>query len=171
MTNQIKYTAEDFAQARLATKYEAAIACRSKRGFWRSEDGTTHTDVEMAEQGWVPVREATEPAPVTLEALEAAWEQAEPTSEVNLIREGDVVITQYVPGVYSVFRALPDSSNIWSGTRRILQRAPRRPDELTVKELTSAIWGLDLPNDAGAAGRMIAERLAERGSKVVADDE
>lgn len=160
MTNKTKYTAEDFERARFAIKGDTSTACRSASGFWRTSSGLALEDSRMAANGWVPVREANGAAPITLEVLEGAWEQA----EEGEYRKGDLLILPRSDGGYSVFKS--DVSG-HTTVARILQRAPRRPEG--AEELEALLHCAEV--NAGKDPTRIANWLAERGVRLVADDE
>ena len=117
-----EFTAEDFAQADLATKGRFGVARRT-------EPSATHqwhvygigqgwlSDEEMAADGWVPVVEAE--SRTTLDGLEAAWGAAEQVTEC---RKGDVLILKDWDGGFQVYAAMVDGGLMGS---RILSRAPK----------------------------------------------
>ena len=73
-----QYTTEDFANAEIARHPDGAVASRfgylSQRQ-WRTVNAWL-SDADMADQGWAPVQETAD-QPITLDALQAAWEGAE----------------------------------------------------------------------------------------------
>ena len=160
-----EYTSEDFAKARFAEHPETgATACRIAEATggsaWTTEDGGDETDATMALRGWVPVVEA---GAITLDALEAAWENAEPADECH---PGDVVVVQDDEDNYLV-RRMDDRSDLDS-TARILSRAPREPwadlaDVLTLAEGDIGGLNVDAIN--------VAALLHERGVRVVGGDD
>ena len=194
-----EYTAEDFAQANLATKGQFWVARRiDPRGThqWHAYGGKRgwFSDEEMARDGWVPVVEATEvmqnrqidaeahldqieglskrlaaagdqiesrrlvledlreenyrlkrglQTPLTLDALEAAWEAAEvPTASAG-IRAGDVCIELCADHHFEVFRAAVgvEADGRWEPAVRILSRAPgREPWADLADALRGTVW-------------------------------
>lgn len=125
------YTAEDFANAENARHPDGAVAARfgylSQRQ-WRTEDDWL-SDAEMADRGWVPVREAAA-QPITLDALQAAWESAEQAEECG---PGDVVIRPGEGGRYEVIPVKHGTQLI--GNTRILHRASKPPRTDGAEEL------------------------------------
>lgn len=81
-----QYNTEDFANAEFARHPETGrVAARlydSDTMPWITGDETWLNDAEMADQGWKPVREATD-QPISLNALWDAWETAEVADECN----------------------------------------------------------------------------------------
>ena len=158
------YTAEDFANAEFARHPDGRIAARvdsGNLGWWAGGNERAEPswmdDYDMAEDGFVPVREATA-QPVTLDALRDAWENAEVADEGN---EGDILILRS-----------PDSPTalvqVWRSERpgpmglytRILRRAPKRPEGAEALEALLDDW-----DDLTWVGKpaLLADWLAERG--------
>ncbi|GAB3042086.1 hypothetical protein [Sediminivirga luteola] len=171
MTNKTKYTAEDFARAEFARHPDGRIAARvdpDDPDQWRvtSPGGITwRSDQDMADGHWTPVRD---PAPITLEALEAAWEQAEKSGDFP--RRGDLVIKRRGWGDHVEFRVAYQQHKLFGvdwGKVRILQRAPRRPEG--AEELADVMRELAGYALSQRAVDEYADRLAERGVRVVTD--
>ena len=157
------YTAEDFAQANLATRDEYGVARRtdphlappwhaygSKQGYF--------SDEEMAADGWVPVVESGR---LSLARLEAAWEAAE---EADECREGDVLIIRDDEDNYLV-RRMGDRYDLDS-TARILSRAPQREPW---QDLADVLLEDGLAFEEDVEG--IVKRLHERGVRVTGGDD
>ena len=157
------YTEEDFKTAQFARHPDGAIAAVEPCGDtmpWRTDSEIWLSDADMADHGWVPVREAAD-QPITLDALQAAWEGA----EQGEVAEGDVLIrrsgenfTVWVAGGGWSTEALSRS-----GHTRILHRAPKRPEGAEALEALLDDW-----DDLTWVGKpaLLADWLAERGVRV-----
>lgn len=194
-----QYTAEDFANAEFARHQSGVVAARfyDRGGMpWLTADEISLSNEDMADLGWVPVREATmtdndgrverlkrqiaeqdititfrnaeihrlraevkaAAQPITLDALQAAWEGA----EQGEVAEGDVLIRRSGEN-FTVWA----SSGGWStealsrsGHTRILHRAPkpkRVEDDEKLKAMLRALVG---------DPALLADWLAERGVRV-----
>ena len=164
-----QYTAEDFANAEFARHPDGRIAARvdsGNLGWWaggneRAEPSWMDDD-DMAEEGFVPVREATA-QPITLDTLQAAWEGA----EQGEVAEGDVLIrrsgenfTVWVAGGGWSTEALSRS-----GHTRILHRAPKPKRPEGAERLEAMLRAL-----VGDPA-LLADWLAERGVPVTEEGE
>ena len=160
-----EYTAEDFAQANLATKGQFWVARRTDPSLapqWHvygSRQGWL-SDEEMAADGWVPAVEAR----ITLDALEAAWEAAEQAEEC---RKGDVLILQDPVEGYSVWRT--GDADYLAGSTRILSRAPKREPWADLADVLGDFAIHD--HDGKEYPDVLAQRLYERGVRVVGGDD
>ena len=165
MKKNTTYTEEDFKTAVFARHPDGRIAARvdsGNLGWWAGgnerAEPSWRDDYDMAEEGFVPVREAQ---PVTLDALRDAWESAEVADECN---EGDVLIHRYSGSSRKV--------EVWEARRpgvmlagtRILHRAPKRPEGAEALSLLiqQAREASEWADDADAW----ADWLAERGVRV-----
>ena len=159
------HTAEDLANAEFARHPDGVVAARiydSDTMPWITGDETWLSDAEMADQGWVPVREAAA-HPITLDALRDAWENAEVADECN---EGDVLIHRYSGSSRKV--------EVWVARRpggmlagtRILHRAPK-PKRPEGAERLEAVLLKEWPFDGDDEAVDLADRLARRGVLVV----
>ena len=150
-----QYTAEDFANAEFARHPDGRIAARVDSGDsmpWRVATGSWLSDADMAEEGFVPVREAQ---PITLDALQAAWEGA----EQGEVADGDIIIDRSNNGQsISVWLAADGG---WhtddSGGTRILHRAPKPSPPEGAERLEAMLRAL-----VGDPA-LLADWLAERG--------
>lgn len=118
------YTAEDFAKASFARHPNGDIAARfgHDRRPWHTDDETGLSDGEMAVDGWVPVREATD-QPITLDALHEAWETAEDVDECNA---GDILIRHRPGSLTTLVQIWRSEMTVPTGNlTRILHRAPK----------------------------------------------
>lgn len=120
-----KHTAEDFANAEFARHPDGRIAARLAERYtrpWSIGDDYWLSDAEMADHGWVPVREATD-QPITLDALHEAWETAEDVDECNA---GDILISRTLqnPTMQATVWRSPKAGPLGSHAR-ILYRAPK----------------------------------------------
>lgn len=154
------YTAEDFANAEIARHPDGAVASRfgylSQRQ-WRTVNAWL-SDADMADQGWVPVREAAA-QPITLDALREAWEGA----EQGEVAEGDVLIRRSGEN-FTVWAASGEWSTealSRSGHTRVLHRAPKPSHPEGVERLDAMLRAL-----VGEPA-LLADWLAERGVRVV----
>ena len=158
------YTAEDFARANFARHPDGRIAARLDERYtrpWSIGEDDWLTDVAMALSGWIPVVEAQ---PITLDALNAAWEGA----EQGEVAEGDVLIrrsgenfTVWVAGGGWSTEALSRS-----GHTRVLHRAPK-PKRPEGAEQLEAVLLKEWPFDGDDEAVDLADRLARRGVLVV----
>lgn len=150
------YTTEDFANAEIARHPDGAVASRfgylSQRQ-WRTVNAWL-SDADMADQGWVPVREATD-QPITLNALRRAWEGAERTSEY---KAGDEVIVRYKADDFSVIRFSTDRV-VTNSRFRLLHRAPKPEPWADLADVLRAHTGEPDPEET-------AKMLHERGVRV-----
>ena len=180
-----EYTAEDFKNAKFAEHRYGAKAVRWGMNYrvpWHTVIGDRFSDEQMAESGWRPVvevedpeaivaligRQATrirelegerEPAPLTLDTLREAWENAERSEDCQ---EGDVLI---VPGGWGGY-------TIWTAERgtqlraaRVLSRAPREPWQ----DLADILLEDRMVFEDDVEG--IVKRLHERGVRVTGGDD
>lgn len=171
-TTMTTYTAEDFAEASFARHPYSSLAVRAAYMSdrpWRATTGLWRTDADMANDGWVPVREAAN-QPITLDALQAAWEGAEPAEECG---PGDVVIRPGAGGRYEVIPV--EYGTQLTGMTRILHRAPK-PKQPEGAEVLGALldeW-VSLPRGdepTPSLADWLAERLTERGIRVTEEGE
>lgn len=159
-TTMTTYTAEDFANAEFARHPDGRTAARVDSGDsmpWRVATGSWLGDADMAEEGFVPVREAH---PITFDALQAAWGGAEQAEECE---PGDVVIRPGEDGRYEVI-PVKHGTRLW-GETRILHRAPRPKrveDDERLKAMLRALVG---------DPALLADWLAERGVPVTEEGE
>ena len=175
MKKNTTYTAEDFANAEIARHPDGAVASRfgylSQRQ-WRTVNAWL-SDADMADQGWVPVREAAA-QPITLNALRDAWEGAEVVTEDEPIREGDLLIEQH-PAENGKAWIVFEANQAWAGdyqgpSIRILHRAPKpkRPEGAERLEALLDEWhNAPLRHD----DKGLADWLAERGVRVTEEGE
>lgn len=160
------YTAEDFANVEFARNPngdELATRCGEYAPQWRTSYNRWLSDADMADHGWVPVREAAD-QPITLDALHDAWETAEQADECN---EGDVLIYWH-PSLRS------DRVEVWVAEwpgplgrhARILHRAPKpkQPEGAEVLKALLDEW-VSLPRGEEPTPSL-ADWLAERGVRV-----
>ena len=158
-----QYTAEDFANAEFARHQSGVVAARFYgRGSmpWLTADDISLSNEDMADLGWVPVQEAAA-QPVTLDALQAAWEGA----EQGEVAEGDVLIRRSGENI-TVWAASGEWSTealSRSGHTRILHRAPKRPEGAERLEALLDEWH-DAPLRHDDKG--LADWLARRGVTV-----
>ena len=90
-------------------------------------------------------------APLTLDALEAAWEAAE---EADECRKGDVLIMQDPVEGYSVWRT--GDADYLARSARILSRAPREPWADLADSLEAEVQWIDRFNAVDAAQALYA---------------
>ena len=114
----------------------------------------------MADYGWVPVRGAAA-HPITLDTLQAAWENAEQAEECV---PGDVLIQPGSDGRYQVIPVEYGARLV--GRTRILHRAPKPKRPEGAEQLATLLgeWG-DLLRGGGPRP-LLADWLAERGVRV-----
>lgn len=159
------YTEEDFKTAQFARHPDGAIAAVEPCGDtmpWRTDSEIWLSDADMADHGWVPVREAAD-QPITLDALHDAWETAEVADERN---EGDVLIFRHQDSSterVQVWRSV--TTGPMTPYVRILRRAPKpkRPEGAEQLEALLDEWG-DLTR--GEEPTPLADWLAARGVRV-----
>ena len=163
------YTTEDFANAEFARHASGSVAARFyDRGSmpWLTADGISLSNYDMADYGWVPVREAW---PITLEGLRDAWETAEWAEKCN---EGDILIYRDPTDPTECVEIWASEEPEWiSANARILRRASEQEREP---------WQ-DLADVLGTdGGELIAEHhtitevakaLHERGVRVTEEGE
>lgn len=183
-----EYTAEDFAYARFAvgpdtSRHNAIWDDEVKT--WRYGSGVVTDAKRLARGGWRPIVEADHPArplagyraqvmelrekvrglreaPLTLDTLREAWENAEVPTEEAPVREGDTLIEFFAHGAYHVYSAAADYSSLPMAVR-ILRRAPQpEPWEGLAKVLGDVLIGT--PED-------IARALYGKGVRVTGGDD
>ena len=150
------YTAEDFASVEFARHPDGRTAMRFEADSrpWLANTDRWRSDVEMAEHGWVPVREAAD-QPITLDALRDAWETAEQADERN---EGDVLIRRdptASDGVVEVWRS--EMAAPIGPYTRILRRAPK-PKREPWQDLADVLRAHTGEPDPDETARMLHER-------------
>ena len=161
------YTEQDFANAEFARHPDGRIAARvdsGNLGWWAGGNGRAEPswmdDDDMAEEGFVPVQEAAD-QPITLDALEAAWKNAE---QAEWAEPGDVLIWHgSATEGYTVRRAR--SAHTIELNARILHRIrSTRPEGAERLEALLDDW-----DDLTWVGKpaLLADWLAERGVRVV----
>ena len=185
------YTAEDFANAEFARHQSGVVAARfyDRGGMpWLTADEISLSNEDMADLGWVPVREAAA-HPITLDALRDAWEGAEVVTEDEPIRDGDLIIEHHAGMLLQAWGVF-EANQSWAGdyqdpSVRILHRAPKpkRPEGAETLEALLDEWDEKqeaLLNEWGDPTRdeeptsladWLAERLAERGVRVTEEGE
>ena len=152
------YTADEFANARFATHPNGLLAMRDldlEYHPWtvgKRDRHVAHSDEDLAAGGWSPVREA---APVSLDVLRTAWENAEQADEC---RKGDVLIWADGLGGYHVHPSEADRPLIAS---RILLRAPQREPWQDLADVLERVWpsGINGANNEGVARVLHIEGL------------
>lgn len=190
-----EYTAEDFKNARFAEHRYGAKAVRWGMNYrvpWHTVIGDRFSDEQMAESGWRPIVEVEDPeaivaligrqamrireleggreaAPLTLGALEAAFNAAEIPTGDNPPRKGDTIIEFDSSPCYRVTVVGCD----WGGlTRydsafvRILSRASQREPW---QDLADILLEDRMVFEEDVEG--IVKRLHERGVRVTGGDE
>ena len=119
-----KHTETDFKAARFAYHPSGSVAARFyDRGSmpWLTSDEISLSNYDMADYGWVPVREAH---PITLDALRDAWGTAEVADECN---EGDILIRLHPEIPTALVQVWRSEMTVPMGSlTRILRRAPKR---------------------------------------------
>lgn len=157
-----EYTAEDFKNARFAFLSKYGLSAHRSAGefYWQRDGSKRATNAEMAEAGWRPVREA---APLTLDTLREAWENAE---QAGKCRKGDALIRRDDYGGYEVYRAALDSE-IWNA--RILHRAPQpEPWQALADVLAAEMPGIEDEPHIEALAKALH---CEHGVRVTGGDE
>lgn len=149
-----RLTAEDFKNAMFAVLPKYGLRAHKSAGnaYWQRDGINRATDAEMAEAGWRPVRES---APLTLDTLREAWENAD---RLSGCKPGDTLIAQLDPDVdaFTVYRAdysvnaqeLPDTIRVagrapepWQGLGdKLAVEMPGIEDEPRIEALAKALY-------------------------------
>ena len=151
------YTAEDFANAGFARHPDGRIAARLDERYtrpWSIGEDDWLTDVAMALNGWVPVREAAA-QPITLDTLRGAWETAEVADECN---EGDILIRlhpEISTQLAQVWRS--EMTAPMGNLTRILHRAPK-PKREPWQDLADVLRAHTGEPDPDETAKMLHER-------------
>lgn len=113
-----EYTAEDFANARFAEHDNGRAAMRPQAGRLWNLGGVRMGDYDMARDGWRPAHET---APLTIDTLREAWENAEQSEDC---RVGDTLIRRLSPRDFAMYEATAESHNLLPDMVRVHERAP-----------------------------------------------
>lgn len=156
-----EYTPEDFKNAGFAANLDGQRAIRMDGGHWRTSSAGLYPHAVLArEAGWRPVHEA---APLTLDTLREAWENAEQSEDC---REGDTLIEFFAHGAYHFYPAAASYSSLPPAVR-IHERAPQpEPWEALTKVLRTT--GVDMQ---AMDPETLASVLYERGVRVTGGDD